>query len=280
MFLFHIGLLSNHCTGFRKQRETSELNVILKKKNEIMDLLILLDNPKKDLEKIQNALRNFECSLTVEEERIIINTSTLVGEVDLEDNTSISQVWEDVKDFIDIINGSAIVEGFSMSSINLHYVKYIDKNGEAHFLPNIGNMYAVLPGLRGSQPYISEFIPLALSDKTVAKALRLCSRELDWVNLYRIYEVISEDVGGMTGKDIKIFKGSANNSKVTGDFSRHGKSNVGTPEETMRLADAQHLIKSKVREWVNKKITEKTENIKDNKLLNSNCGNSPRLPLR
>lgn len=240
-----------------------------------MDLLILLDNPEKDLEKIRNALRNFECSLKVEEERIIINTSTLVGEVDLEDDTAISEVWEDVKDFIDIINGSAIVEGFSMSPVSLHYVKYIAENGEVHFLPNIGNMYAMLPGFRGSPPDISEFIPLALSDKIVAKALRLCSRELDWVNLYRIFEVISEDMGGLTGKDIKIFKGSANNSKVTGDFSRHGKMNVGTPEETMRLADAQHLIKSKVREWVYKKITIKTENIEDNLSVNADSGNNP-----
>ena len=147
-----------------------------------------------------------------------------------------------------------------MSPVNLHYVKYIDDNGEINFLPNIGNMYAVLPGLRGSQPDISKFIPLALGDKTVAKALRLCSRELDWVNLYRIYEVISEDMGGLTGKEIKkIFKGSANNSNVTGDYSRHGKMNVGTPEETMRLADAQHLIKLKVREWIYKKITEQNK---------------------
>lgn len=240
-----------------------------------MDLLIILNNPKKDLDKIQSALKNFECSLTVEEEKIIINTSTLVGEVDLKDNNAISQVWEDVKDFIDIINGSAIVEDFSMSPVNLHYIKYISKNGEINFLPNIGNMYAVLPGLRCNPPDISEFIPLALCDKTVAKALRLCSRELDWVNLYRIYEVISEDLGGLTGKDIKIFKGSANNSKVTGDFSRHGKMNVGTPEETMRLADAQHLIKSKVREWVYKKITEKNINIEDNQSFNADSGNSP-----
>ncbi len=219
-----------------------------------MNLLILLENPEKDFDKIQNALRNFECSLTVEEGKIIIKTSTLVGDVDLEDNNTISQVWEDVKDFIDIINGSAVVEGFSMSPVNLHYVKYIDANDETKFLPNIGNMYAVSPGLRGSKPDISKFIPLALDDKTVAKALRLCSRELDWVNLYRIYEVISEDIGGLISKEIKIFKGSANNSKVTGDHSRHGKINVGTPEETMRLADAQHLIKSKVREWVYNKI--------------------------
>ena len=224
-----------------------------------MELLILLENPKKDLEKIQNALKNFECSLIVEDGKIIIKTSTLVGNIDVNDNNAVSQVWEDVKDFIDIINGSAIVEGFSMSQVTLHYVKYIGDKGDINFLPNIGNMYAVLPRLRGSEPDISKFIPLALVDKIVAKVLRLCSRELDWVNLYRIYEVISEDMEGLTDKNIKIFKASANNSKVTGDYSRHGKIKVGTPSETMRLADAQHLIKSKVREWVYNKIANQTK---------------------
>ena len=221
-----------------------------------MKLLILIENPEKDLEKIQHALRSFDCSFVVEEGRIIIKTSILVGEINLNDNSAISKVWEDVKDFIDIINGSAIVEGFSMSPVNLHYVKYIDADGDSKFLPNIGNMYAVLPALRGGEPDISKYIPLSFKHKTVAKALRLCSRDLDWVNLYRIYEVISEDVGGPNSKEIRVFKGSANNSNVTGDQSRHGKMNIGTSEKTMRLADAQHLIKSKVREWVYNKLNQ------------------------
>ncbi len=110
-----------------------------------------------------------------------------------------------------------------MSTINLHYVKYVDNNGKVNYLPNIGNIYAVIPELRGSEPDISNFILLALRDKAIAKALRLCSRDLNWVNLYRIYEVISEDAGGIADKNIQIFKASANNSNVTGDFSRHGK---------------------------------------------------------
>ena len=224
-----------------------------------MDILILLENPETDLEKIQSVLKNIKCSLMVDEGRIIIKTSTLVGDVDLEDNKAISQVWEEVKNFIDIINGSSVIEGFSMSSVKLHYVKYIDVNGGTKFFPNIGNMHGVSPGIRGDEPDISKFISIALSDKTVAKALRLCSKELDWVNLYRIYEVISEDMEDLKGKDIKVFKGSANNSKVTGDHSRHGKINVVAPKKTMKLSDAQHLIKSKVREWVYSKINEESD---------------------
>jgi hypothetical protein len=125
-----------------------------------MKLLILLENSEKDLKSIQHALGKFDCSLTVEKGKVIISTSSLVGHVDLKDNETISNVWEEVKDFVDIINGSAIVEGVSMNSVILHYIKYVDTDGEIKFLPNIGNMYAVLPGLRGSKPDISKFIPL------------------------------------------------------------------------------------------------------------------------
>lgn len=221
-----------------------------------MELLIILKNSEKDKDKIQEALKKFNCSLFIEDEKIVIKTSSFVGDLNIKDNDAISKVWENVKDFIDVINGSTIVEGFSMSTINLHYVKYIDENGDAKLLPNIGNMYAILPGLRGSKPDISSFIPLALKDKAVAKALRLFSRDLDWVNLYRIYEVIHEDVGGIKDENIKIFKACANNSNVTGDYSRHGKMNEGTPKESMRLADAQHLIKTRVREWIYQKLND------------------------
>jgi len=238
-------------------------------KSTFMEILILLENTEKDKEKIQNALEQFECSLIIEGGKVIIKTSSLINDIDINDNGAVSQVWEDVKGFIDIINGSAIVEDFLITPVILHYIKYVDVKGKIQFLPNIGNMYAVLPSIRGSKPDISKFIPLALTDKAVAKALRLCSRELDWSNLYRIYEVISEDVNGITDNNIKVFKASANNSNVTGDYSRHGKMNVDTPKESMRLADAQHLIKSKVREWVHNKISAQINNNQHNKANSS-----------
>ncbi len=224
-----------------------------------MELLILLDNPWDDLEKFRDSLKSLDCSIIVENGRMTIKTSALAEDVDVSDNNAVSQVWEDVNNFVDVINGAAIVEGYSLSPMRLYYVKYIDDKGAIQFLPNIGNMYAVLPSPRASEPDISQFIPLALGDKAVAKALRLCSRELDWGNLYRIYEVISEDMGGLTDKYFKIVKASANTSQVTGDHSRHGKIKVGTPKETMKLADAQHLIKSKVREWIYEKIFDQSK---------------------
>ena len=42
------------------------------------------------------------------------------------------------------------------------------------------------------------WMPLALSDDSIANVFRiLSSGTLDWVNLYRIFEIIAADVGGL-----------------------------------------------------------------------------------
>ncbi len=67
---------------------------------------------------------------------------------------------------------------------------------------------------------IAQWMPLALSDDAVAKVLRIISSgTLDWVNLYRIFEIIEEDVRGMnaiasnewaTKTSMRLFKHTAN----------------------------------------------------------------------
>jgi len=227
-----------------------------------MKLFIHLKNPQQDAVSIKEALKCFDSAVIIEDEKIMITTSSLVvGDVDLSDNNVVWDIWDRVKEFIDIINGSAIVEGVSMGHVALENITYEDRSGQIKNLTNACKMYAVLPSIRGGKPDISKLIPLALKDNAVAKALRLCSRDLDWVNLYRIYEVVKEDMGGLSSDELKIFKGMANNSSVSGDHARHGKMKAGTPEKTMHLADAQHLIKRTLREWIYSKLNSGPRNI-------------------
>ena len=220
-----------------------------------MKLFIHLKNLQQDAVSIKEALRCFDCDVLIENEKIMIATSSLVvGDVDLSVNHVVSNIWDRVKEFIDIINSSAIVEGVSIGYIDLENIKYEDRSGQKHNLDNVAKMHAVLPSPKGGEPDISKIIPLALKDNAVAKALRLCSRDLDWVNLYRIYEVIEEDMGGLASTELDIFTGMANNSSVSGDQARHGKMKVRAPKNTMHLADAQHLIKRTLREWIHNKL--------------------------
>ena len=44
---------------------------------------------------------------------------------------------------------------------------------------------------------VPKWVNLGYVDEAVERALRLYGKQLDWVGLYRIYEVIEQDVGGI-----------------------------------------------------------------------------------
>jgi len=221
-----------------------------------MKLYIYLKNAVQNFDKISSALGQFDCSVEIENNQIVIVTSAFSKNVI--DASNVGIVWEigiNIVEFLDIINGAAVIENFAMEKLELDHIKYEDNKGNKLHLPIVARVGGTLPFFLGSKPDISSFIPLALKDKAVAKVLRLCSKELDWANLYRIWEVISEDEGGLVNDQIKIFKGSANNSLVSGDSARHGKINVNMLNKTMSLANAQNMIKILVSDWIFRKNT-------------------------
>jgi len=220
-----------------------------------MKIFIHLKNTQEDEIPIKEALREFDGSVIVEQNQVVIMTSSIVaGDIDLKDTDNIWEAWLKITEFFDIINGSAIIEGIVLNHLSLTKVYYEDSSGKQYILGSVGKMEAFMPSLRGNKPDISKIIPLALKDRAVAKALRLSILELDWVNLCRIHEIMQEDVGGMSKGDFSAFTGSANNSSVSGDLARHGRIKCNTPKQTMTLAKAQHLIKQTMREWIHNKL--------------------------
>ena len=107
---------------------------------------------------------------------------------------------------------------------------------------------------------VPDWVRLALADHKVAKAMRLFgSREHDWVSLYRLYEVIEEDVGGInsiarhgwaTRSSIRRFKHTANSPSATGDVSRHGREPADPPRDLMALSEARALVEVLLHNWL------------------------------
>jgi hypothetical protein len=98
-----------------------------------------------------------------------------------------------------------------------------------------------------------QIVAIAGTNERVEKALRLFgTRELDWVNLYRIYEVIGESaVECWTTKKERVrFRQSANHPIVSGDDARHGISKATPPVEPMELPEAQGLIMRVFTNWI------------------------------
>lgn len=107
------------------------------------------------------------------------------------------------------------------------------------------------------------WVRLALSDDSVDKVLRLNSSDtLDWGNLYRIFEVIQKDVGGMgrialngwaTKRSMRLFKHTANSPGALGFDARHGVDTAKPPSIAMTIAEARSLVNGLVRAWLRAK---------------------------
>jgi len=79
---------------------------------------------------------------------------------------------------------------------------------------------------------------------------------LDWVNLYRILELIESsginliDAGWISKSDYRNFKHTANCPEITKLESRHGKGNQEPPKKPMSIFSARYLIIQLVMKYI------------------------------
>ncbi|MCJ8010159.1 hypothetical protein MUG84_00190 [Paenibacillus sp. KQZ6P-2] len=105
---------------------------------------------------------------------------------------------------------------------------------------------------------LSRWIIEGLDNEDVASILRYF-RKPNWMNLYKIYEVIRDDLNGEAAlisknyiprKDIKRFTQSAQSKELLGDEARHASLKYKPPEIPMNIDEARQLIKQLFEHWV------------------------------
>lgn len=107
---------------------------------------------------------------------------------------------------------------------------------------------------------LAKWLPLGMTKERVANVLRILeSTTLDWVNLYRVFEIIRDDVGGTKGitdagwatrATLELFKRTANSPSAVGLEARHGSQSTQPPANPMSIKDARRLIDKIVRAWL------------------------------
>ena len=110
---------------------------------------------------------------------------------------------------------------------------------------------------------VEKWTLLALNDEHVSDVLKIISLgELDWVNLYRILEIMEKDVGGRkiivsngwgTNPSIKLFKRTACSPGAVGLEARHGAENTQPPKNPMPISEARAMIISIIHAWLRSK---------------------------
>ncbi len=106
------------------------------------------------------------------------------------------------------------------------------------------------------------WLTMASRDSAIARALRLRNQEeLDWVDLYRLFEVVESEVpireivvrGWASEADIRLFKHTANSLTATGDGARHGKETSDPPSAPMQLSSARSFVDVLLQKWLDAK---------------------------
>ena len=184
------------------------------------------------------------------------------------------------KPLLNLINGIAILEGRNWTKFKPANVISEDINGKkAYFLiAETGKFTLTLNDVKLTLiradgtivtdtivvPSLLEYTLISSSrNSSVQKALRMYStRELNWVNLYIILEVIESDLGGknvlvsngwISNAKIKNFKHTANSVGAIGDEARHGKEITNPPTKPMPLKEAKVLIEILLKQWISSK---------------------------
>lgn len=191
------------------------------------------------------------------------------------DSDEAKTIKQKAERIIVILNGACRLLLDSRDSIKISVVERINSDGqpEKHVFPEPATIHfrTISPSLqkRYADGTVEEFHPadpmkewgpLALNDEKVETVLTIVSNApLDWINLYKIDEIISQDVGGTDNivtngwaskPSLKLFRNTANKPGAIGLEARHGVDKGLPPPKPMTLPEARSLIDSIIHAWL------------------------------
>jgi hypothetical protein len=199
---------------------------------------------------------------------------------DLQDD---DEVRQNAQRLIELINGSAKLRIPGFRSIEIGRVSRIDENGSRHHFVQLKGSVSARSKLRAAAivaksngivkekdienpDRILSTYELAEDNENVADALRLYGKaELSWVDLYKIYEIIRDDVGNVNDllnrqyvlkKDLSRFTHTAQHPGVIGDEARHARVAADVPKDPMSIVEANLLISTLLSKWIDSKVQE------------------------
>jgi hypothetical protein len=181
--------------------------------------------------------------------------------------TKSHEVLKKAKEIIEKLNGIGNLTIDFFNSIECEAVIRIAEDGSKHgsvFLASSITIRDELEVKDLDEDGVStqeRWLRLSYTDEHVQKVIRLLNYGLDnWVNLYRILEVIEGDLGvsisdkGWVSKSRKKLFNRTANSPVIGDLSRHGYSEEEPPAVPMELSEAKRIISNALTHWLNEKL--------------------------
>ncbi len=228
---------------------------------------VRITGDKQDLEELSKCLVSQELAISERDGEYFIESSRL------NPTASDTEIREVANHFLTLLNGAAKLALQARTPIQIVDLARVHSNGHSEVFVLFESKVVLRSALTitstlkdGTTETIRPVDPVpgwlraAEQNENVAKALRLAGSGInDWSNLYRLLEVIENDVGSETviiengwasRNGIKCFKHTANSPSVTGDNSRHGKERTSPPANPLELTEARALIETILYSWL------------------------------
>jgi hypothetical protein len=168
------------------------------------------------------------------------------------------------------INGAMRLLDNGFQSVSLSG-RYRNENGD-HVVLGIASavlrlrtgVVGITGGTHGPRPIgPREYAQLGTTDIAAADVLLVLGRgDLDWYDLWKVFEIVREDIGGeaaiirkglATKSVVSAFRVSANHPGVSGEAARHARM-PGVPKRTMAIGQGRTFISDLARSWMKSRL--------------------------
>jgi hypothetical protein len=193
------------------------------------------------------------------------------GHYQLESSTfdsldGVVEVNEEAERLLTLMNGA--VKAQDPTSRPVHLTRdFRDENGphrlaiamtaEVRATSHVAHVGPGLPPVAPARVWLAS----GESNPNVADALELLAApHLSWANLYKIWEILRDDVGGgskaikdrgwASDNQLTRFTRSANHPKASGADARHARDTTEPPPNPMALSEARDFILTLVQDWL------------------------------
>jgi len=232
--------------------------------------LVRLEGEKFDLEDLPSLLGSPENTVIEEDGSYYLKSSQFksLGSAD--------EVREHAIDMIKKLNGVVKLHIPSFRGVSEAGVTMIEEGGRRHHYVYLEGSIKLRskvsanltvtktddkPQTAPPHSNVESWIRLAKTDKAVADALHFF-REDTWISLYKVYEIISDDVGGQqvitkngwaTNQKLSRFTQTAQSKAALGDLARHAANKFKPPSQPMTIEDARSLLREIILNWLSSK---------------------------
>lgn len=187
-----------------------------------------------------------------------------------DENTDYRLILKHGEEYLHFLNGAMKIVYPDLENVKIESFKIIKENGSKHYvmlcspLKIRSRLHASLSKNGSAQDFESQtnidfFIQKALQCKSVKDVLHFMNN-VTWSNLYKIFEIIRDDLGGQTAVETIIpkvklssFTQAAQSREYIGDEARHASSKFKRPKNEISLNEAHKIIAQLISSWVTNK---------------------------